>query len=176
MTSLTGRDAPLLTRRTTLALCLGGSVSLATGGCTLDNPLDEDRPTPAAQAVRTLSPDVAVAVEAVTLLRSAESAVTSTGERHPALVARLAGLLDTHRGHLAAVVDAVPDGVDTTASGAPYAVPERPAPALAQLARTEHALHDSLVGLAVRAQSGAFARLLGAMAAAVSQRLKELGA
>ena len=175
MTPRTGRDAPALTRRTTLALCLGGGLSLATVGCAVHNPLEEQR-TPAAEAVRRLAPDVAVAVETVTLLRGADSAATTTGARHPALAPRVAGLLDTHRAHLAAVVDAVPDGVDTTASGAPYVVPARPALALAQLVRTEHALHDSLVGLAMRAQSGAFARLLGAMAAAVSQRLKELGA
>lgn len=175
MTPLAGRDAFPLSRRTTLALCLGGLVASATAGCALHNPLEEQS-TPTPDAVRKLAPDVAVAVEAVTLLRGAESAVTSTGERHPALVARLAGLLEMHRAHLAAVVDAVPDGVKTTASGAPYAVPPRPAPALVQLTRTEQALHDSLIGLAIRAESGAFARLLGAMAASVSQRLKELAA
>jgi hypothetical protein len=36
-------------------------------------------------------------------------------------------------------------------------------------------VHDSLVGLALRARSGAFARLLGSMAAATSQQLHVLG-
>jgi hypothetical protein len=100
--------------------------------------------------------------------------VTSTGERHPALAPRLAGLLATHRAHLHAVVDAVPDGVDTSATGAAYAVPPRPAAAVTRLTAAEQGLHDGLVGLAMRARSGPFARLLGSMAAAVSQQLHGL--
>ena len=160
-------------RRTALGLGLGAAGAVVTAGCALNNPLHEER-TPAAEAVRDLSPDVAVAVEAVTLLRGAETAVTSTGERHPALAPRLAGLLAAHRAHLAALVDAVPHGVDTSTTGAPYAVPPRPAVALSRLTATEQAVHDGLVGLALRARSGPFARLLGSMAAAVSQQLHGL--
>lgn len=162
-------------RRAALGLGLGTAVAVATGGCTLNNPLREDK-TPAAEAVHNLAPDVAVAVEAVTLVRGAQAAVSSTGVRHAGLAPRLAGLTAMHRAHLDAVVDAVPDGVDTTATGAPYVVPARPAAALTQLATTEQSLHDGLVGLALRAQSGPFARLLGAMAAAVSQQLRGLAA
>ena len=46
--------------------------------------------------------------------------------------------------------------------------------ALAQLRTTEVSVHDQLFGLALKAQSGAFARLLGAMAAATSQQLQGL--
>jgi hypothetical protein len=160
-------------RRAALGLGLGTMAGVAMGGCTLNNPLSEDE-TPAAEAVRDLAPDVAVAVEAVTLVRGAESAVTSTAEAHPALAPRLADLLAAHRTHLDAVVNAVPDGVDTSAGGAAYDVPPQPADALARLTATERSLHDGLVGLAMRAESGPFARLLGAMAAAVSQRLQVL--
>jgi hypothetical protein len=168
-----GGGTAVYSRRTALALAMGAAGAVVGAGCSLNNPLHEER-TPAADAVRDLSPDVAVAVEAVTLLRGAESAVTGTGERHPALATRLAGLLATHRAHLDAVVAAVPDGVDTSATGPPYVVPPRPAAALARLTATERSVHDGLVGLAMRAQSGPFARLLGAMAAAVSQQLHEL--
>jgi len=166
-----GRGARL-TRRGALGLGMG----VAVAGCSLNNPFSAEK-TPAADAVRDLAPDVAVAVEAAALLRAAQAAVVSTGERHPAIAPKLAGLLATHRAHLDAVVDAVPDGVDTSpGTGTPYVVPARPARALTQLVTTEHALHDGLVGLALRAESGAFARLLGAMSAAVSQQLHGLAA
>lgn len=167
-------DSPLrLSRRA--ALGLGAGLGLGgLSGCALNNPLHADR-TPAARAVRDLAPDVAVAVQAVTLIRGAQAAATSTGQQHPALAPRLSGLLDAHRAHLAAVVDAVPHGVDTTPSSGPaYAVPATPAAAVSQLVTTEQAIHDELVGLALRARSGPFARLLGAMAAALSQQLHGL--
>jgi hypothetical protein len=154
---------------------LGVGVLGVAGGCALNNPLTDDR-TPAARAARDLDPDVAIAVQAVTLVRAAQAAVRSTGELHPPLGARIAGLSAMHAAHLDALVDAVPDGVDTSASGAAYAVPARPARALAGLATTERSLHDALLGLALRARSGAFARLLGSMAAAGSQQLHRLAA
>jgi hypothetical protein len=170
-------------RRAFLRISLGvglglGGVGLA--GCSADNPLNNplsDEQTPAEKAVRDLEPDVAVAVEAVTLISAARAAVTSTGERHVALAAKLSGLLEAHAAHLDALVDAVPDGVDTSpATAAPYVVPKGPARALDQLSATEQKVHDDLVGLALRAQSGAFARLLGAMAASLSQQLVGLAA
>jgi hypothetical protein len=171
------RSGDRLSRRDTLRLGAGAVVGVAgagaLAGCALNNPLTTEH-TPAAEAVRDLAPDVAVAVEAATLVRGAIAAVGGTGERHPALTPRLAGLLATHRAHLDAVVDAVPDGVDTSAAGAAYVVPERAARALTQLAAHERTWHDGLVGLAMRAESGPFARLLGAMAAAVSQQLEVL--
>jgi hypothetical protein len=145
-------------------------------GCALNNPFSTEK-TPAARAVRDLAPDVAVAVQAVTVIRGAEAAVTATGDGHPGLAGKLAGLLEAHRAHLAAVVDAVPDGVDTGSAGSsPYAVPPTPDAALTQLSATERTLHDDLVGLALRAESGPFARLLGSMAAALSQQLHGLAA
>ncbi len=165
-----------LTRRAALGLGAGVGLSMAASGCALNNPFHEQK-TPSSDAVRDLAPDVAVAVRAVTLVRDAQAAVESTGERHPAIAPRIAGLLAVHRAHLAAVVDAVPDRVDTSPdAGTPYVVPDRAARALVQLVTAEHTLHDGLVGLAIRAESGAFARLLGAMAAAISQQLHELAA
>lgn len=152
---------------------VGAATVLATAGCALNNPLHADR-TPAARAVRDLEPDVAVAVEAAALLRTAQAAASATAARHPGLAARLAGLLATHRAHLDRVSAAVPEGVDLSATATPYVVPERPAAALAQLGTAERSLHDGLIGLAMRARSGPFARLLGAMAAATSQQLHGL--
>jgi hypothetical protein len=166
-----------LSRRAALGLGLGLGMGLVgVAGCSLDNPLSDEQ-TPAAKAVRDLEPDVAVAVQAVTLIHGAQSAVTATSEKHPTLAARLTGLVEAHRAHLDALTDAVPKGVDTTpATAAPYAVPARPARALSQLTATERSLHDDLIGLALRAESGPFARLLAAMAAALSQQLHGLAA
>jgi len=158
-----------MTRRAALGVGVLGVV----GGCALNNPLSEES-TPAARAARDLEPDVTVAVEAVTLVRGAQAAARATGERHPQLAPRIAGLTAMHAAHLAALVDAVPDGVDTSRAGAAYVVPAGPARALAGLAAAERALHDGLLGLALRARSGAFARLLGSMAAAGSQQLHGL--
>jgi hypothetical protein len=149
-------------------------MGVAVAGCSLNNPFGEEK-TPATEAVRDLAPDVAVAVQAAALVRATQAAATSTGERHPAIAPKLAGLLAAHRAHLDAVVDAVPDGVDISPdTGSAYVVPAGPVRAVTQLITTERALHDGLVGLAMRAESGPFARLLGAMAAALSQQLEVL--
>lgn len=174
---MTTRTRPVddhrLSRRAALRLAVGTAAGAALAGCSLNNPLSHEK-TPAAEATRDLAPDVAVAVEAATLVRGAQAAATATGSRHADLAVRLTGLLATHQAHLDALVDAVPEGVDTSAPGAAYDVPARPMVALTRLTEAEQALHDGLVALAVRAQSGPFARLLGAMAAAVSQQLRVL--
>jgi hypothetical protein len=166
-------ENPPLSRRAALGLGLGAVAGVALAGCALNNPLTDEK-TPAAEATRDLAPDVAVAVEAVTLVRGAQAAARSTAQRHTALAQGLTGLLAAHQAHLDALVHAVPEGVDTSAPGAAYVVPPGPKAALTGLAAAEQTLRDGLVGLAMRAQSGAFARLLGAMAASVSQQLRVL--
>lgn len=163
-----------ISRRTAIGLGLGAVTTLGVSGCALNNPLHEES-TPAARAVQDLEPDVAVAVEAATALRAALTAATTTGAQHAGLAARLAGLVTAHQTHLDRVLSAVPHGVDTSAPSATYVVPATPQAALAQLRASEMTLHDGLVGLAMRAQSGPFARLLGSMAAATSQQLRGLG-
>lgn len=154
-------------------LLLAGAVGATLTGCSLNNPFSTER-TPAAEAVRDLSPDVAVAVEAVTLLLAAAAAVEATATTYPALRARLTGLTATHQAHVAALSAAVPDRVDVTADPDPYVVPPTRGTALVSLRRAETTLHAQLVGLALRAESGPFARLLGTMSAAVSQQLAVL--
>ncbi len=136
----------------------------------MENPLSSER-TPAAEAVRDLSPDVAVAVEATTLIRGMQAAVGATAGAFPGLGPTTAGLAAMHAAHLAAVVDAVPDRVDTSATGAPYVVPTTRAAALTSLLAAEKTHHAQLTGLAMRAESGRFAALLGQMSASVSQHL-----
>lgn len=162
---------PIASRRAVLAGGAGVTL-LGLSGCSLNNPLDSEK-TPAAEAVRELAPDVAVAVEAVTAIRAAADELTRVAGARPTLATRLSGLVDLHRTHLEALVDAVPERVDT--SPTPSATPTVKTPlTLASVRSTEGALHDRLVALALRAESGPFARLLGAMAAAISQQLAVL--
>jgi hypothetical protein len=158
-----------LTRRALLA----GGTGLLVAGCAVQNPLGTEK-TPAAEAVRELAPDVAIAVEAVTRIKAAAAAVAAATQADPALTGRVAGLVRLHDAHLAAVRDAVPDGVDTSATATPAPAGGRPASALDRLLAAERGLHGQLTALALRAESGPFARLLGSMAAGVSQQLATL--
>ena len=91
--------------------------------------------------------------------------------RHPDARAQLRQVVRMHRAHEKTLVDAVPERARPTAKPAPYVVPRKRKAALRKLATREQRLHDSLGGLALRAQSGDFARLLASMGAATSQRL-----
>lgn len=160
-----------LDRRT---LLLVGVASATLAGCSLNNPFSDEK-TPAAEAVRDLAPDVAVAVEAVTLLLAAADALEATVAAHPTLSAPLAGLTATHQTHLDALVAAVPERVDVSSEPTPYVVPPSRGAALAAVRTSEATVQSQLVALAMRAESGPFARLLGTMSAAVSQQLAVLG-
>jgi len=162
-----GTRSRALDRRT---LLLAGAASLTLTGCSLNNPFSDEK-TPAAEAVRDLAPDVAVAVEAVTLLLAAGAAVEATAAAYPDLTKTLAGLTATHTAHLDALTAAVPERVDVSAAPTPYVVPTSRGGALAAVRTSEATLQDKLVALAMRAESGPFARLLGTMSAAVSQQL-----
>lgn len=150
----------------------GGTLTLAglATGCSLNNPLSDEK-TPATEAVRDLSPDVALAVTAAAAVRTQQELLRATAAVHPALTATTARFAAMHEAHLAALADAVPDRVDLSPTGAPF-VPDRDrARARAAALAGERGLRGTLVGLALRAESGPFARLLGSMAASVSQHL-----
>lgn len=153
-----------------LLMAGAGGVVAATAGCTLNNPFDTDR-TPAAEAIDDLAPDVALAVTAVGALLATDARAALALETFPALRSRLAGVRELHTAHLRALRDAVPDGVDPAPQTAAPTPPATRAAALKGQNQAERALHDQLVGLALRAESGPFARLLGTMAAAISQQL-----
>lgn len=133
----------LLPRRA--ALAAGAGVVLAAAGC------DGRGSTPTARPTGSTDPDTALVAEVVTALRRAERVAGAQG------ALELAAL---HRAHLEAL-EAAPAAV----GGRP---PKRGA---APVRRTEEALHRTLVRAAERAESGALARLLASMSAAVAQRL-----
>ena len=159
-------------RRTFLAVGAAGIATLGlTGG--LAGCADDAEPgkTAAKTPARGVTPDVAVATAALEAIRATETAVQATQARYPGIRSQLTDLRQMHQAHEATLVNAVPDRARTSASPAPYAVPRKREAALRALKVKEQRLHTALDGLALRAQSGDFARLLASMGAAVDQRL-----
>lgn len=119
------------------------------------------------------SPDVRVATAALTEVTAARGVVLSALRGHPPLRTGLADLVAMHRSHAVALADAVPH---------PPAMAVRPrrtsprgqARALRRVVAAEQHLQLRLDALALRAQSGEFARLLASMAASVAQHLAVL--
>jgi len=180
-----------LSRRGAL-LVLGALTAAA--GCTADAPPQGDRrdrtegttePTPQ-------DPDVTVATEALTAQREMHALVAAVVARHPGLGERLSALAAAHAAHVAMLDGAVPSSSpgpspsaspQTRSGGSPSGspapsqarVPRDPERALVTLATAERGLATTTKRLAFRAQSGAFARLLGSMAASVAQHTHDLG-
>lgn len=142
-------------------------------GCSADKPATgADQPP---RSSGDLAPDVAVATSALAEIRAMRTAVSGTLSRFPEARATLAPLAKMHLAHEASLADAVPDRADTSTTPTPYAVPRRSEAAFRQLAAREQRLHDTLDALALKAQSGDFARLLASMGAGVGQRLAGFG-
>lgn len=156
-----------LSRRSLFAGAAGVAVLLASGCSTSDSTSNDETPKPPAE----LAPDVAIATRALAEIRAVRTAASNTLSRYPAVRSRLASLVQLHQAHEATLADAVPDRVGTSASPAPYAVPRKRDAALRSLTLREQRLHDTLHELALRAQSGDFARLLASMGAGISQQL-----
>jgi hypothetical protein len=144
-----------------------GLVGITAVGCSVDNPVDDDAPARPAK----LAPDVAVATRALTEITAMRAAVEETLRRYPIARARLAPMVELHRAHERTLADAVPDRAKGAQSPTPYAVPRQRAAALLALTQREQRLHATLDTLALRAQSGDFARLLASMGAGISQHL-----
>lgn len=162
-----------LSRRSLIA---AGAAGLLLTGCTTSGGgsdegsatgTDQPEPTPS------LAPDVAVATSALAEIRATAAAVTATSARFPDL-GGLTALTAMHRAHEQSLVEAVPERARSSAAPATYVVPKRRPVALRKVAASEQRLHDTLGALALRAQSGDFARLLAAMGAGVKVRLGEL--
>lgn len=143
-----------------------------------------------------VDPDVAIAASALAEQRVVLALLDATTQRHPRLGATLSPAVETHEAHVAVLADAVPEGVDvtpssssspspsagpssstgssspssdTSSSGAPVRVPGRRSAALAAVAEAERELGTTMKRHAFKAESGAFARVLGSMAAAAAQ-------
>lgn len=158
-----------LSRRSLIAVGAVGVAGLVTSACSSGDPVsdDDEAPKPPAQ----LAPDVAVATSALAEIRAVRTAVDNTLSRFPESRARLAPLGKLHEAHEQSLAKAVPARARPSAAPAPYVVPRKRDVALRNLATREQRLHDTLDGLALRAQSGDFARLLASMGAAIAQQL-----
>ncbi|WP_028636083.1 hypothetical protein [Nocardioides sp. URHA0032] len=134
---------PLLPRRTAIALAAAGLVAVT--GC-------DDRATPTPSATPTADPDVALVEKVIRRLRHAQHVAEAGGESELAVL---------HRTHIEALDGTTSEG-SSPAKSAPGAVRGE-----------EQRLQEYLEGAALAAASGALARLLASMSAAVAQRLAQ---
>jgi hypothetical protein len=132
-------------------------------------------PEPAEPAV---DPDVAVAAVALQAQTAIIALLRATRDRHPGLGELLAPVLAAHEAHAALLADAAPGEAtpSATVSASPAgrragrpAVPARRVQAVRRLVAAEEDLTTAAKQQAFKAHSGAFARVLAAMAAAAAQ-------
>lgn len=186
----TSRDVrPALSRRAALGLAAG--VALVSG-CTPKGVDRRAKPTPSSPPTPEEDPDVTLAATVLKGEQDVLDRLTATIRRHPGLRAELSSAQAAHRAHVRLLTEAVPDKVTTptplptptptaplspaapsspppaTQTPAP-AVPRRPGPALALLAREEGRLSLLDKRSSFAAESGAFARVLASMAASAAQ-------
>lgn len=193
------RDRPgvRLTRRAALVT----AVAVGVAGCTppergLDRRRREEEPAPIEPRV---DPDVAAAAEVLAAQNAVLALVRATADRHPALAERLEPVVAAHQAHTALLDDAVPEEATAAPSPTPSpttspggvasadadgeadeegtgpAVPRNPRRALRRLVLAEQDLATRTKQQAFKAQSGAFARVLGSMAASAAQHAAVLG-
>lgn len=159
-----------VSRRSVLGLGLVGAGSFVVVGCSSGSSADGDEPDREAA----VEPDVRTATAALAAIRGTHQAARATTQRFPATRVGLSGLIGMHAAHERSLVDAVPTRARESAAPAPYAVPRLRPKALARLGANEAKLHDTLQSLALKAESGEFARLLASMAAGISVQLPSL--
>ena len=166
---------PAVRRRTVVA---AAAAAVALSACEPLGGTDGD--TPDAVPPPGDDPDQGALTEALETIDGAAALVTAASTAGPALAGRLAGLSALHAAHRGALIGAGGSAASspspTTPSPsttAPSAAAGRP-PGLAQVRTAERHLADRLARLALAAESGAFARLLAVMSAAVRQQLAVL--
>lgn len=182
-----------VSRRAVLATT-AGATGLAVSGCTLGGPRERPRRGGDDSAPPEEDPDVAVATEALAAVETVLALAVATGSRHPDLAAGIADTVAVHERHGSLLVDAVPGAArprptnSPTEAGSPGSpdptttpsptvdVPRSPARALARLVAAERTLVSEGKRLAFAAQSGAFARVLGSLAASAAQQAVVLSA
>jgi hypothetical protein len=155
-----------------LAVAAGG----AAAGCT---PAQERHRVHRRRVEMKVDPDVAVAADALAGQKAVLELIAATRQRHKGLARVLMPALTTQQAHVAVLARAVPDDVSPSPSTSPSPSPSGPdrrtsvpgdqGRALEKVVRAEQDLRTSTKRLAFNAESGAFARILGSMAAAAAQ-------
>jgi hypothetical protein len=152
---------------------LGGVLGVvATTACDVDDlrpPEDGPTPSPPPSASSAPDSDAALVTSVAVAILSANDLVGVVRRRHPALEASAGSFARMHRRHLG-VLQPTGDLKTRTATR----VPSSAAVALKELRGAELGLRRQLARASVQADSGALARLLASMSAAVSQHLAVL--
>ena len=158
-----------LARRQVTLATLTGSALLATG-CTASS----RQGLPDLPSQHPPDPDRGLVTRALREEVVMVDRLTRTGHRHPNLRRGLRDALAVHRSHVRLLTGAM-KGAHVGPSDRSR-VPSSAAGALAAVVRAEQSLKDAHAGLAVRADSGVFARVLAGMAAAAAQQAVVLAA
>jgi hypothetical protein len=162
-----------LTRRTALGALVSGAVVVGVAGCGLD--LSGGTPeTRRKRAIAKAGPDEVIVVELVTALRQSSDLLTRTGARYPGLVGPLKPFLTAQAAQVAVLRDAARKSDLPSSSPAAVAVAGSRQAALVAARTNLEALRSTCYAAAVRAESGAFARLVASIGVSVSQRLPGL--
>ena len=158
-----------LARRQVTLATVTGSVLLATG-CTSGR----RNGVPDLPGQAPPNPDRALVARALREETAMVDRLTRTARRHPGLRRDLRDPLAVHRSHVRLLTGAV-KGSRVDLSERPP-VPRTIGEALDAVVRAEQSLRDAHAGFSLRADSGAFARVLAGMAAAAAQQAVVLGA
>lgn len=149
---------PVITTRRTALVATVGLAGLAVGGCTSDSP---DDPTDGqGTSTAPVDADQALVDDVVDRLSTALSTVVMAGDGSRPLARELAGFKRLHTAHL-----------DALGGDSRWFAYEATAPGRGEVLAAEARLQRFLATAAVRAESGALARLLASMSAAVAQQL-----
>lgn len=158
------------TRRTAIAGALGGLALIA--GCDLDDLDPTADPTPSDGQPDDFEPaqdaDATLVDEVLNELQGLIELLSVEGSKHPRLAEPLTTLVDLHLAHREAL------GGDPIAAGIVAEPTPRPAEALLLIRTRELSAQRRLTDWCVRANSGALARLLASMSAAVAQHVTAL--
>jgi hypothetical protein len=152
---------PVTSRRTALGGALAGIVALA--GCDLDR--ESEAPTSQQTTVPPADADADLVADVLQRIVDTTGVVAAARRADQSLRRGLRPFHDLHEAHIRALNP--PAGMRTTITSG--------RPTLDKVRRTELALQDHLTRAAVRAESGALAKLLASMAAGVAQHLAVLG-
>ncbi|WP_345268648.1 hypothetical protein [Nocardioides nanhaiensis] len=159
-------------RRAALTAGAGGGLVLVLGACTADG---EDTGPSGPGVLRPTAPpvsaDTTLATEVARAIGDTDALLAAVVTAYPALRPRLVPLRRTHAAHLRVL-----DELELSAPGTPRAPQGGRRVALRATLRREQVLQRELDRACLAAESGSLATLLGAMSAALGQRLAVLGA
>lgn len=153
---------PATSRRTAIA---GAAAGLLASACDAGAPGPDPAPAPSSTAPPDpADPDAVLAADAALLVADRLALARALGERYPALGPRLRPFVALHRAHASVLLPPAEEPDAPAVTGGAHRE-------VGLFRAGEAAAAQRLAGWAVRADSGALARLLASMSAGVSARL-----